>query len=80
MNPGQHGKIDQKSVSGTRRPRKRQRQKDVAADGDYRHEEGDANVDEEGGGDDSEEERIVGDLNSHISFTIETKDKSEGAK
>ena len=80
MNPGQHGKIDQESVSGTRRPRKRQRQKDVAVDGDYRHEEGDANVDDEGGGDDSEEERIVGDLNSHISFTIETKDKSEGAK
>jgi hypothetical protein len=37
-------------------------------------------VEEEGGGGGSseevEEERIIGDVNSHISFTIETKDKS----
>ena len=64
-------------VSGHRRPRKRQRQKDVPLDGDYRHEEADANVDEDGGSDEAEEERIVGDLDSHISFTIETKDKSK---
>ena len=29
-----------------------------------------------GGGEEVEEERITGDVNSHISFTIETKDKS----
>jgi hypothetical protein len=29
-----------------------------------------------GGGEEVEEERIIGDLNTHISFTIETKDKS----
>ena len=32
---------------------------------------------EDGTGEDMEEERIVGDLNSHISFTIETKEKSK---
>ena len=76
------------TISGQKRTRKRQRQKDLEGTGDrdrdrdYRHEEHDQ-VDEEaaggggGGGEDSEEERIVGDLNSHISFTIETKEKSK---
>ena len=66
--------------SGNKRTRKRQRQKDSEGglDRDDRPDEGDVVGEEEGGGDEEvEEERIVGDVNSHISFTIETKDKSK---